>query len=273
MAETKNEGKTKRFLKSLIQTGKGKGKDLAVADEDGCHKIEEEEMIIKIVTRAIEEHLPVQLQLEEGDAFTFFTYFEKENEETSYLEQARYVLIDALDPPLGNIKIRSAVFVDISMFTELHLVRTKLRFQKIIEGKTIQLSFPRYLQQEPQKRAMVRAKLESQWKFNLEIIRESGVKFNAKAYDISTGGVAIYYKDKIAKITEGSRVETVIYWPEGPPIRVDSIVIGQFSKEGYTGYRVRFLVGSFDINEALGKVVSLAQRMSLTKRTRLFSKD
>ncbi|ABK44374.1 type IV pilus assembly PilZ [Magnetococcus marinus MC-1] len=273
MAETKNEGKTKRFLKSLIQTGKGKGKDLSVADENGCHMIEDEEAIVKIVTRAIVEHLPVQIQLEEGDAFTFFTYFEKENDEITYLEQARYVLVDALDPPLGNIKIRSAVFVEVSMFTELHLVRTKLRFQKIIEGKTIQMSFPRYLQQEPQKRAMVRAKLESQWKFSLEITRESGVKFAAKAYDISTGGVAIYYKEKIPKITEGSRVETIIYWPEGPPIRVDSVIIGQFSKQGYTGYRIRFLVGSFDLNQALGKVVSLAQRMSLTKRTRLFNKD
>nr|CRH05008.1 conserved protein of unknown function with a pilZ domain [Candidatus Magnetococcus massalia] len=271
MAETKGDGKTKRFLKSLIQTSKGEGKNLSVADEDGCFKIEEEEEIRKVIVRAIEEHLPVQIQLnDEQDAFTYYTYFERQNDTTLYLEDGRYALLGALDPPVGNIKVRNATFVFLQMFTELHLVRTKVRFQKIFDQKIIQIGFPRYLQQEPQKRATVRASIESRWPFSLDIIRQSGVKFTAKPFDLSTGGCAFYYSGKIPKITEGSRVDVVVHWPQGAAITVEAAVIGPFSKAGHSGYRLRFLVGSYDLARQLEEVVTLAQRMKLKKRTKMF---
>ncbi|OSM05237.1 hypothetical protein [Magnetofaba australis] len=268
MSSGKSKGKG--FLKSLI-SGKGDKQEDAAAKLLKEGTVDDVEKIISIIIKAIEDNLPVQLTIGEQDPFTYYTYFEREHENTIYLKEARYVLIAALDPPIGNIKIRNAVYVDAQMFTDTTLVRARLRFQKVRESKIIQLSFPAKLEQEPQKRAVIRAKIDPKWALNLEIIRPSGVKFDAKAYDIGTGGLAFYpVKKDLPRITDGSRSEVVIHWPEGKPIRIDAMLIGEFSKEGYTGYRCRFMIGNYELAKQIEEMVAWVQRQTLKKRTRLF---
>ncbi|MEO5365437.1 MAG: hypothetical protein H7831_03620 [Magnetococcus sp. WYHC-3] len=227
---------------------------------------------IKVLLRkAVGENNPVHLQLSGKDDVQYFSFFETEWESLEYLDLGQYLLIGPLDPPAGNLKIRSASSIKLLIFTETAILETNLTLIEVIKGRVIKLSFPTLLRQARQKRSTVRVKLEKTWDVNVEVRRPSGVRFKARPYDLSSGGVAWINLSEVPLIADGSKVLLTFFGKTlGAEVSVEGVILGRFFKEEQDGSRARFLVANSNQALKIGEMVALLQREQLKKRVQLF---
>lgn len=237
--------------------------------------VEDKEQILEVLTAVLTENLPVHVQINEAP-FVYYSHFDWELEENAnkeivdsklYLEEARYLLLAALDPPIGNIKIRNSEKVTLQFFTQRLLFDCRTSFQQMTAGKKICLAFPGSIAQKPQKRSAFRAPVDRNWDITAEVTRPSGISFNAKLNDISTGGTAFYSMGATPRIAEDSKVNMLFTYPEGH-LETQAVVLGSFVKEGEQYFRTQFLVANYETARKIEALVTFVQRENIQKRNK-----
>lgn len=225
----------------------------------------------------LKERLPVRIFL--GDAtLPYYSQFEWELAEDSegkvvdsktHLEEGLYLLLAALDPPIGNLKIRSATKISVEFFTRHHLLDCKVHLKKITGTRKLCMSFPEKIRKKPQKRSSYRAPVDRRMNLLASVTRPSGVVFKALFTDLGNGGAAFVPTGATPRIADHSRVEMEITYPEGH-VSVDAIIRGSFAKEGDQVFRAQFLVANHKIAGELDALASYVQRGNIQKRVETF---
>ena len=233
--------------------------------------------IAQLLIVTLEEKLPVQVFLD-NSSFPYYSLFEWELVENGngmvmdskeHLERGLYLLLAALDPPIGNLKIRSATEINIEFFTKTHLLNSEVALEKITGARKICLTFPKQLKQKPQRRASFRAPVDRSMEIAVSVTRPSGISFNVKLADLSVGGTSFYPMGATPRLADHSRVEMDISYPEGS-VSVDAMILGSFARAGEQFFRAQFLVGNHKTASALGELVSYLQRENTHKRAQTF---
>ena len=280
------KNKSKTGLGSFFFKTKSKSeKKTDKAEQEQEEVIESTAEIAQLLIAVLEEKLPVRVFL--GDySLPYYSLFESEpvedengeiienkNGEILYnkehLERGGYILLAALDPPIGNIKIRTAAEINVELLTRFHLLECMVELQKITENKKLRLSFPQQINKKPQTRTAFRAPVDVNMDIFVTIIRPSGISFSAKLDNISVGGAAFYPLSVTARIPDNSRVKMDISYPEGN-ITVDNVVLGTFVKGGGQFFRSRFLVSSSRTVNDISSLVNYVQREKSKKRIKTF---
>ncbi len=204
------------------------------------------EMIPLFVT-VLEEKYPVRVSLSNATS-PYYSHFEWELMEDemgqvvqskNYLEKGQYLLLAALDPPIGNLKIRSATEIRMEFASKYHLLECETTLDLITPARKICLAFPKNLHQKPQQRSAVRVPVERNLPVVASVVRPSGIVFEAKFRDISTGGVSFFATGATPRIADQSRVEMTITSPAGK-MEVDAVIVGSYSKDGEQVFRAQF---------------------------------
>ena len=233
--------------------------------------------IAALLIAVLEEKLPVRVFLG-NSSFPYYSHFEWELIEDSqgkiidskvYLEQGRYLLLAALDPPIGNLKIRTATKISVEFFTKFHLLDCLVRLEQITGTRKLRVSFPEKLRQKQQKRSSFRSPVDKEMKLLASITRPSGVVFKAMFCDLGVGGGAFYPVGATPRIAEHSRVSMHITYPEGEVV-VDAIIRGTFAKEGEQVFRAQFLIANHKTAGDVGELASYVQRENMQKRVNTF---
>lgn len=261
------------FKKKPAATKKKPAQTSSVQEET----LEDVSSIAPLLVAILEEKLPVRLFLG-NSSFPYYSSFEWELLEDSagqiveskeHLERGEYLLLAALDPPIGNIKIRSATEINVEFFTRFHLLNATVTLKQMTSARKLCLTFPESMKQKAQKRASFRAPIDRSAEITVSIIRPSGIAFGAKLADISSGGTAFYPTGATPRISDHSRIEMDITYPEGK-VAVDAIILGTFPKEGEQYFRTQFLVASHKTASDIGALVAYVQRENSQKRIKTF---
>ena len=233
--------------------------------------IEENKVIIKgILERALVENNPFKVQLDK-QVFVYYSRFSSEPSLLEDIQNEKHLLISPLDPPIGNIKIINAKKVNISLFTDLHLVEAPIHFISRPDISYLQLSFPTQLILGKQQRDSVRVPVESEWGLIVKAIRPSGISFIGRAQDISAGGLCFFSIGAVPTIAEKSRLKIIIQWPaKKREVRADAIIIKHHTQEGDVYFRAKFLFESFKDARNLEEMTVALQRLHIKKREMLF---
>ncbi|MEO5363381.1 MAG: PilZ domain-containing protein [Magnetococcus sp. DMHC-8] len=233
------------------------------------------EMVPLLVT-VLEEKFPVRVLLG-NSSFSYYTHFEWELvenelgkilESKNYLEEGRFLLLAPLDPPIGNLKIRSASEVRVEFASKFHLLEGVSTLERITPARKICLAFPKNLRQKPQQRLAVRTPVARNMEIVASVVRPSGIVFEAKFRDISSGGVAFYPTGATPTIADHSRVQMTITYPAGK-VAVEAVVLGAVSKDGEQIFRTQFLVDSHQVSLEINALVSYVQRENIVRRKEL----
>ena len=247
------------------------------SDSDRVIDVESVPEIAELLITVLEERLPVRVFLG-NSSFPYYTHFEWELLEDmegkivdskAYLEEGRYLLLAALDPPIGNLKIRTATKISVEFFTKFHLLDCLVRLKKITGARKLQMSFPEKIRQKPQKRSSFRSPVDYRMNIGASITRPSGVVFKAQFSDFGVGGAAFYPSGVTPRIADHSRVQMHISYPEGE-VSVDAIIRGSFAKDGEQFFRAQFLVANHKTAREIGELASYVQRGNLQKRVETF---
>lgn len=266
MAE--RESKIGEFLKFFPGVKPKEKEEVQAIDEK--LDIQDEHRVIKLVELALLNENPVQLQIP-GENTMFFSRFSTDDKEDLELfAKGSCLILKPLDPPMGNIKIRFSPSVRLNFFTDLYIVEALVKFEKIREDRTIQLTFPRRLIQGPQKRSHERIKLDPKMEFILEIIRPSGLSFRATVLDLSVGGLCFCADDKVAKLEEGLKISLILECRLHPVVTVPGLMLGKFSRDRDTCYRVKFLIKTRETMQQLQTLMLAISRDRADRRDRLF---
>lgn len=240
--------------------------------------IEDPAAIVSFLSGAMDENLPVQIFLGElaPPCYTLFEWETKEDQAgkiiqcKNFVTTGQYLLIAALDPPIGNVRIRKASSVNVQFFTKINIFRCEVPFEKITDTKSIRLGFPETIQAEPEKRMAFRVKVNPLIEVTAEIIRPSGVSFKIDIVDISVGGMAFCPVKTIPKMGEGAKITIRVCCPETCDVSLDAVFIGIVPRDGAQIFRARFLIGTQDEAISIETLVMHLQRQTVQTRQALF---
>lgn len=239
--------------------------------------IESFQKVSKLLLNILEGNFPVRV-LFDNSSFAYYSHFEWElfedddgilSDTKAHMEQGRYLLMAALDPPIGNIKIRTASEIKLEFFTQRQLLSCMVSLIEITKSRKLLLSYPEVLYQRPQKRSAFRAPVDHDMDVVISVIRPSGIVFEAKISDLSTGGTAFYPIDSTPKISNNSKIRMTIIYPEGR-VELHALMLGIFFKGGESNYRTQFMVDNHKTAADLEALVAYVQREKLQKRRDVF---
>ncbi|WP_130471955.1 PilZ domain-containing protein [Candidatus Magnetaquicoccus inordinatus] len=222
---------------------------------------------------ALEDKLPVRVLLG-NSSFSYYTHFEWELlddgnglvvQSKTYLEEGQYLLLATVDPPIGNLKIRSAGEIRLEFASKYHRLECETSLQQITPAKKLRMSFPKSVLQKPQQRLAVRVPVERNTNIVVTIVRPSGIVFEAKFRDISATGASFYPTGATPRIADHARVQMAITYPEGN-VEVDAVILGAFVSEGELVFRAQFLVASHQSSQQISAAVAYVQRCNIQRR-------
>ena len=252
-------------------------KEVTKASPDQEETLDSIAQVSQMIINVFQEKLPARVFLG-NSSFPYYSHFECELIEDgdgkivnsiAHMERGEYLLMAALDPPIGNLKIRSATEINVEFFTRFYLLNCKVTLQRITGTRKLCFSFPTKLTQKPQKRSSFRAPIDRSLDINVSVTRPSGITFKVKLADISVGGTAFYPTGATPRIAEHSRVELDIDYPDGN-VAVDAVILGTFAKDGEQFFRSQFLVANHKTAGDIGALVAYIQRENTQKRIKTF---
>ncbi|MBF0161733.1 MAG: PilZ domain-containing protein [Magnetococcales bacterium] len=226
------------------------------------------------IVEVLEGRLLVQLFMSSGTFSSHFEWEVLENDDREeakskcYLEEGRYLLLAPLEPPIGNLKIRSAGEIRLEFASRSYLLGCVTTLVQVTPARKICLAFPKTLRQKRERRAMVRAQVERSLAVVLSVVRPSGIVFEAKFHNISSKGAAFYGTGAVPNIADHSQVGLTIVYPEGK-VETDATVLGSYPKEGEQMFRVLFAAPTPQRAQELGQLVSHVQKSNTERRSKL----
>ncbi|MBF8274037.1 MAG: hypothetical protein HW380_3142 [Magnetococcales bacterium] len=188
-------------------------------------------------------------------------------------EKNLYLLIDALTPPIGNIRIRHADMITISLNTTSHNVVMDVGFIERIGGNVLKITFPQEVIVRTEKRKSVRVNIDPAWDVSLEMAVGRKDAFRPKLENVSFGGFYFRAPAQHPKLAADQHRTARFAWPTMKlDVQVKIEIIEMCKKNGETFFRYRFSFDSYD--KAMQKMESLvahAQSLHLQRRQALFN--
>ncbi|MGN7613694.1 hypothetical protein ACQZV8_16605 [Magnetococcales bacterium HHB-1] len=242
----------------------------------------DEDDIIDIIAIVLGERFPVQIQLEDK-IFNYFSHFRQRKEDRGSATNnnlfSLYLHIEALDPSVGNIRIRSVNYITLRFFSKTFLFEMNVSFVDIINRRYIQLTFPEELRLCKEKRATIRAPVDPAYGISAEVERPARIPpFPVDLIDISCGGFACRTpREGIpmimpeAEITINFTLNKYGHAKDGESVKAKALFIEHFDADDNTpAFRAKFLFEGYDDSRGVDELVAFVQREYIIKRSKLY---
>lgn len=221
----------------------------------------------RLLLESLVDNLPVYVHVDDQ---VFFSNFGTDADQVEGLESARYVALDPLDPPVGNIRIRKAETIRLQFFTKKHSMKAEVTLTRI-DAKALRFSFPEKLFLYEQHRSSFRVEVPPRTDMAVKVIRASGISFLGIPLNMSVGGLRFKSAGRMPKMAENFRFNLILNWPSrGLSAETQAIMIEHSTFQGEDFFRCQFVFGSHKTAIAIGKIVTSLQRAHLLKRQELF---
>ena len=179
-----------------------------------------------------------------------------------------YICIEALDPPTGNIHIRSSNNVSLLIFDARYVIGMNVQFQEVVDGRFIKLQFPKQLLLGKQRRSSYRVPVNADFGIKSQLTRASKIQVDIDLVDISVGGASFQFHGQVARIMDGCKIALQFKWDrENINILLWATVLETFTREGDSFFRCRFNLEATDCSlRSIEEFVGAIQRIHLQKR-------
>jgi hypothetical protein len=183
-----------------------------------------------------------------------------------------YLIIDALDPAIGNLRIRKSSSVILRMSTKRHNLEFKVDFLEMMGRNILKLSFPENIIIRTEKRSAIRVSVDKKWSLSCTITRKAGITFPVKMINISSGGLFFQPSGKLPSIIDGGNVVCNFKWKsQNISCNTQAVIIERVSIDEVVYYRCRFTFEQYDsAMRELEALVATAQLRQIQRRRELF---
>ncbi|MBF0186847.1 MAG: hypothetical protein HQL50_02865 [Magnetococcales bacterium] len=270
-------GELSKSQKSLDQLVRGQrlGGNWLREDENKMFN-EDEDDIFEVIALAIAERFSVQIQLD-NKIFFYYSHFRQRKRSQLSFDRGGlflYIHIGALDPPIGNIRIRTSETITLRFFTQRHLLETTLAFHRVIDNEYIKLSFPERLIVQNEKRKSFRVPVNKDLAISAQVLRPAKVKpFKISFLDITSDGFACVCQEEITPLTKDARLILEISSPSSRNvIRTEALFIEHFTHDDACAMRARFLFENYEECRQVEELVAFIQRNFLQRRRSIYKK-
>lgn len=184
-----------------------------------------------------------------------------------------YLVIDALDPAIGNLRIRKSDSVTVRMNTKRYNLEFEVVYIETIGRNVLKLSFPETLLIRTEKRASVRVTIDSKWGIQAIGTRDAGLTFPLKMINISSGGLYFQPVGELPQLSDGGHVAFQFSWKSQNIVcTTHSTIIERISWENTAYYRCRFVFEQYDsAMRDLESLVATTQLLQIQRRRELFT--
>ena len=197
---------------------------------------------------------------------------------SEYLRSGQYMLIDTIDPPEGNDKLRatsmaSMLFPQSNKFNEFHarlledLGGGEVDENGVVKPSKFMLEFPHTIFRKVQRRASARFEVPGKAMIVLTVERPALVTFRAQLLNLGTGGLSFQQPDDVAPLTENCHLKLTFNWPPENQLVIPGTLVKNKSALGKTRVHVRFSIETFEMSRAIGELVTHIERMELKERS------
>ena len=250
------------------QLHKQKQKKTEEADRDMGVEVEDPKQIRQILMMMMmaEGEYPVHVQIGK-QIFDYFSYL-KMDQDNFMNAQSMYLLMEALDPPIGNPRMRISSFINIKMFTSAYVLGFASKYLKTAKKNLLKIAVPDIIVLNKEKRQSVRVKVREAWDMQTLITREAGLTFPVDVLDISTGGLAFQCQKDIPRLINGAEVECHLLWRTfSLEETVNLVIIEGFRTGELPAYRGRFVFEYYnDVLRNVERLVAAIQIKHLKRR-------
>ncbi|MBF0447367.1 MAG: hypothetical protein HQL67_04115 [Magnetococcales bacterium] len=183
-----------------------------------------------------------------------------------------YLIIDALDPAIGNIRIRKSDSVMLRMNTKRYNLSFSVDYLDMVGRNVLKLSFPESLIIRTEKRQGIRISIDAKWGLTTTVTRDAGITFPVKTLNISSGGVYFQPSTKIPQIINGGHIICHFTWKSQKiDCHTNASIIENRIIEDILYYRARFRFEQYDsAMRELEALVATAQLRVIQRRRELF---
>ncbi|MBF0421738.1 MAG: hypothetical protein HQL73_01975 [Magnetococcales bacterium] len=187
-------------------------------------------------------------------------------------EKNLYLLIKALIPPIGNIRIRHADLITISMNSKHFNFVMEVKYLEQPGKNILKMSFPKEVIIRTEKRKSVRVNIDPAWNVTLEAAVGRKKAFTPTVENISYGGFYFKASGNRPNLSPGQKIIFRFSWPDLKlDTRVSAILIGMCSKYGDPYFRAHFAFEIYDKTmQQIESLVASAQSVHLQRRRTLF---
>lgn len=234
--------------------------------------VTEQKQIIQIMTLlAGENKSPITVKTE-TQMFEYHSYL-KLHKKDSFDDSSLFLIADALDPPIGNVRVRISSSVVIRVFSEKYCFEMSVNMLGTMKGK-FKLSLPAGITIQKERRSSVRVRVNPKWEVELQGTRMAGVQLPVIVDNLSLGGLCFYCSKHIPHVLQGLQVDLKILWPSHE-LELDASVyvvdISTFKDTDTSRYHTRFRFENYDKTvRTLETMVADMQREMLESRKKLY---
>lgn len=233
--------------------------------------------MVPVLVRGLEGQFPVQVLLNNATV-PFASQLEwewageanKKRRVKTHIEKGEYLLLAALVPPVGNLKIRSAREVTLEFTTQSHLINCTTTLDQITPTRQIRLAFPSGVIQRRERRGSFRALVDLHMPVTATVVRASGIAFDAKFRNVSASGFGFFATGAIPKVADNSKVEMSITHPDGK-VEVGGVILGSYPSSGEQVFRAQFLPDGDKEASSVSALVAYVQREHMLRRQQMQS--
>ena len=234
--------------------------------------VADQEQIIQIITLLTAESKNPVIVNTEKEIFDYHSYLKLNNKNSP--DSANIVLIvDALDPPIGNVRIRVSSSIIIRIFSKRFCFELPVQLLAVMSDQ-FKMSLPQQIGIQKEKRSSVRVKVDPRWDIIVEATRMAGVTFPLKIDNIGLGGLCFFCSGQTPGILKGLQVQFNLLWPsKGIELNfsvhvVESSILKEDEK---CRYHARYRFENYnEIVRSLEKMVTDMQREMLVRREKRF---
>jgi hypothetical protein len=243
-------------------------------------RLDDKGTIASSILNALKEDNSVQIRLTEETAL-FQTFFhdatgdheaEAKELDNKKCKESGKVCLSPMIPPIGNIKIRRADGAGIRYFTQSHVFEGETTLNAIEQGSVIKLHLPEQVAQSTERRAFFRTLVNRHLFATMDVLRPSGIIFQATPLEVSLGGMAFVSSGSTPRLSPEAGLELIIAFEEQEEITINASVMGtSTTPDGGIAIRVRFDHPDNIVSEAVSGLVAYIQTKTFEK-TRFIKK-
>jgi hypothetical protein len=259
------------YIDFLFQSAPKAGKDSGGESGDTV-VIDKKKNLMQLLTlMTMEGDFPINVKI--GDQiFDYHSFLKVDMTTDSEGEASLYLIIDALDPAIGNLRIRKSDSVILRMNTKRYNLEFQAKYLDTIGRNILRLSFPKNITIRTEKRASIRVSIDKSWGLITTVTRKAGITFPVNLLNISSGGLFFQPKGELPSIIDGGEVTTHFRWKTQNIIcDTQTVIIERVSIEETVHYRGRFSFEQYDsAMRDLEALVATAQLRQIQRRRELF---
>lgn len=230
--------------------------------------VTEQKQIVQILTLLTSETKNPIIVKTEREMFDYHSYL-KLHAEDSFDDASIFLIIDALDPPIGNVRIKVSSLIILRIFSDKFCFEMKVNMLGVKGGK-FKLSMPREIGIQKERRASIRVKIDPKWQIETQGTRMAGMTLPMTMDNISLGGICFYCPEHIPSVIEGLQVDFNILWPSNElelDLTVHIVDWFKLKELGTCRYHTRYRFENYDKTvRSLEGMVTDMQREILSNR-------